>query len=103
MKIQINSGAVENTDALEQHVHQRVNKAIQHVSDEITRVEVHLRDDKSDRKGANDQRCTMEARIAGRQPLAVEERGNNLYDVVNEASEKLQRAVEKISDKRKTH
>jgi len=103
MKIQINYGDIEKTEALEQHVQERLSKALHHVAEEITRVEAHLHDDKSARKGGHDQRCTLEARIAGRDPMAVEERGENLYHVINAATDKLQRAVEKVHDKRKDH
>lgn len=103
MKIQINYSDVEKTEPLEQHVSERVTKALHHVANEVTRVEVHLHDDKLTRKGGQDQRCTLEARIAGRDPLAVEERGHDLYHVIIEASDKLQRVVEKVHDKRKDH
>ena len=100
MKIQVNFGDVPSSDALTQHVNERVEAALQHMAEQITRVEVHLRDDNSDKAGPDDKRCTMEARIAGLQPLAVEHADRDLYQVVNEAAGKLRRAVQRTLDRR---
>ena len=40
-------------------------------SDQLTRVEVHLSDQNAGRGGADSMRCVLEARPAGRQPVAV--------------------------------
>ncbi len=40
-------------------------------SEHITRLEVHLADENGSKKGINDKRCLLEARIEGRQPIVV--------------------------------
>jgi len=73
---------------------ERVEKQLGHLMDRLTRVEVHLRDDNSAAKSSNDdKRCVMEARIAGRRPLAVEHSGGDMYKVIDETAGKLSRAV----------
>ena len=64
MHIQINTdGNIEGHEALATQVSSEVESALKHVSDHITRVEVHLSDENSDKKGGNDDmRCVMEAR-----------------------------------------
>lgn len=93
MKIQINYGDVAGSDALASRVTEVTENALSRFDDRITRVEVHLRDDKQKRRGADDKRCTMEARPANDKPLAVEARHGDLYEAVRECAEKLQRAV----------
>ncbi|MCC6682265.1 MAG: HPF/RaiA family ribosome-associated protein [Phycisphaeraceae bacterium] len=93
MQIQVNYGDVEVSPTLSEHVIDRVNHALKHRQERVTRVEVHLRDDKSKRKGQSDRRCVMEARLAGCDPLAVTHRGDDIYDTVNRAAEKLARAI----------
>jgi ribosomal subunit interface protein len=93
MKIQINYGDIEHSDAISAHVTQSVESALDLFTDRITRVEVHLRDDKKNRRGPDDHRCLMEARLAGEQPLAVEARDGNIYDAVNACADKLKRAI----------
>lgn len=100
LDIQVNYAEVIKTDAIEQFVHDRVNKELAHMSSRITRVEIHLHDDNSAQKSAaNDKRCTMEARPAGRQPLAVEQSGDNLQEVISDAAGKLSRALKHAFDK----
>ncbi len=102
MIIQVNYGDVEKTDAIDQYVHERVNKELAHFSTRITRVEVHLRDDNgSGKSGTKDKRCTMEARPAGHQPMAVEHAGDNLHHAISDAAGKLSRVLRTTFDKAK--
>jgi ribosomal subunit interface protein len=93
MKIQINYGDIEGSEALTGHVTRAVEAVLSRFADRLTRVEVHLRDDRQKRKGPDDKRCTMEARPAGDKPLAVQARGPDIYDAARECAEKLERAV----------
>lgn len=96
MLIQVNYGDVERSDAIDQFVRDKVMKELGHLSDKLTRVEVHLRDDNSASKSSsNDKRCTMEARPAGRKPFVVDHAGDDLYSVISETAGKLSRAVKK--------
>ncbi len=94
MLVQVNFGDVEHSEAIKSWVEERVQKQLGHLAERLTRVEVHLRDDNSTAKrSADDKRCVMEARIAGRRPLAVDHTGRDLYKVIDEAAGKLSRAV----------
>lgn len=93
MLIQINAGSVQSSDALNQHVQDHVESALKHVADRVTRVEVHLNDENAHKSGHNDKRCTMEARLAGQHPFAVEVHHEDLYEAITEAANKLGRAV----------
>ncbi len=93
MQINVSCGEGTLTPAMESHVTDRVNHALKHVAPRVTRVEVHLRDDKQQRHGPDDKRCVMEARIAGKKPLVVSDKTDDLYEAVRLAAEKLGRAV----------
>ena len=73
MQIQINTDRnIEGREALATQVSGVVESALSRFSDHITRVEVHLSDENSAKKGGHDDiRCMMEARLEGRQPVAV--------------------------------
>ena len=103
MKIQINYGDVEGSDALAEHVTQAVEAALERFVDRITRVEVHLRDDKQKRSGPDDKRCLIEARPAGDAPLAVEARAGDIYEAVKACTSRLERAVAHKFDRRQGH
>jgi len=100
MIVQVNFGDVQHSDAIVSWAEERVRAQLGHLTDRMTRVEVHLRDDNSPAKSSgNDKRCLMEGRIAGRQPLAVEHTGDDLYKVIDQAAGKLSRAVRKATER----
>lgn len=100
MIVQVNAGDVESSQALTDHCNDAVDSALRHVASQVTRVEIHLHDDNANKSAADDKRCTMEARIAGEQPLAVDHASDDLYKSITEAAGKLGRAVKSKIEKR---
>ncbi|MBA3611426.1 MAG: HPF/RaiA family ribosome-associated protein [Nitrospirales bacterium] len=96
MQIQINTDRnIEGHEALATQVSDVVESALSRFSDHITRVEVHLSDENSAKKGGNDDiRCVMEARLEGRQPSAVTHQAATVDQAVDGAAEKLTRMIE---------
>ena len=96
MQVQINTDRnIEGHEALATQVSGVVESALSQFSDSITRVEVHLSDENSDKKGGNaNMRCVMEARIEGRQPVAVTHQAATVDQAVDGAADKLTRMIE---------
>lgn len=96
MQIQINTDSnIEGRDRLFQQVEDSVWSELGRFSERITRVEVHLSDENSDKKsGAKDKRCMMEARIADHRPVAVTNESETMKQAIDGAAEKLKRALE---------
>lgn len=95
MQIQVNtddhvSGRTEVAAQVEAHI----NDTLDRFRDRITRVEVHLSDENSGKAGDNDKRCLMEARLAGRKPVAVTHSAGSLEEAFGGAADKLKRALE---------
>ena len=99
MIVQINAGDVHSSDALTQKCEEEIASALKHVADQVTRVEVHLHDENAHKSSHDDKRCTMEARIAGQPPLAVDASHDDLYHAIHDAAQKLGRAVTHKLDK----
>ncbi len=79
-----------------------VTHALRHFSDHITRVEVHLADENGPKRGANDIRCSMEARIEGRQPMGVTHHANTVALAVRGAADSLNTVISTTLDRAKT-
>ncbi|MEP6933386.1 MAG: HPF/RaiA family ribosome-associated protein [Nitrospirota bacterium] len=96
MQIQINTDRnIKGREALATQVSGVVESALNLFSKHITRVEVHLSDENSDKKvSADDMRCVMEARLEGRQPIAVTHQAATLDQAVDGAADKLTRMIE---------
>ncbi|GLU57450.1 HPF/RaiA family ribosome-associated protein [Dyadobacter frigoris] len=65
-------------------------------SDHITRLEVHISDQNGNKDGLNDVRCKIEARMEGKQPIAVSNDADTSSMAVKGASDKLKSALETI-------
>ena len=95
MKIQINTDHnIVGHQALIDEVSGKVESALSRFSTHITQVEVHLSDQTSHRNSPSDKRCMMEARIEGRQPIAVSHEAPTLDLAIDGASDKLAKLIE---------
>ena len=96
MQIQINTDRnIEGHETLAAQVGDVVESALSRISGHITRVEVHLSNENSDKKAGYDaMRCMMEARLEGRQPIAVTHQAATLDQAVAGAADKLTRLIE---------
>lgn len=95
MQVQVNTDRnIEGSEALSSDVASTVEGVLGHATEHITRVEVHLSDQNSSKKGGgNDIRCNMEARLKGLQPTSVSHEGENIHEAVAGAADKLSRSV----------
>ncbi|MDB5753048.1 MAG: hypothetical protein JWP65_3469 [Ramlibacter sp.] len=72
MKVQVNtSNDIENKESLERWASDYLNEHLARFGQDLTSVEVQLSDENSGKGGAVDKRCMLEARMAGRAPVAV--------------------------------
>jgi ribosome-associated translation inhibitor RaiA len=90
MKIQLNTDVhIDGTEALAARVTATVEQGLERFSGHVTRVEVHLSDEYGGKSGQQDQRCMLEARLEGRQPVAVTDHAPTLEQAVHGAAQKL--------------
>jgi ribosome-associated translation inhibitor RaiA len=95
MQIQINTDHnIGGHQTLIADVTGKVESALSRFSDHITRVEVHLSDQNGHKKSPDDKRCMMEARLEGRQPIAVSHEAVTLDQAIGGASDKLAKLIE---------
>ena len=104
MKIQVNTDHnIEGPEALSVWVTAVVENALRRSSEHITRVEVHLSDESSHKSSQNDKRCMIEARLEGRQPIAVIHHAATLDQAVDGAADKLVRLIESTLGRLRAH
>lgn len=104
MQINVNCDkTIERHAGLDSHVETVVQTAIGRFSEHISRVEVHLSDNKGEKSLDGDNRCLMEARVNGLQPVAVSDHAATLHQSINGAADKLKRALDSALGKRSDH
>ena len=96
MLIQINTDDnIDHSDTLMKWIEATVADVLGRFEDQVTRVEIHLSDENSDKKsGDSDMRCLLEARLKGRQPVAVTEAAATVEQAVDGAAGKMKRSLE---------
>jgi len=76
------------------HLETVVKDALGRFSGQITRVEAHLSDANSHAKtGPDEIHCTLEARLAGLEPVVVKDHADTAHQAIHAAVHKLKRAV----------
>ena len=108
MQISINTDkTIEHHQGLDDHEQSVVTAAVQRFADHITRVEVHLSDENSQKSVDGGNRCLLEARVTGYQPIAVSDHAVSLHQAISGAADKLKRAIDsalgRLHDKDKRH
>ena len=104
MKIQFNTGKnVSVSKELNALFTSLMSQELIRFSDHITRLEVHLSDEDSYKDGQNDKRCMIEARIEGKQPIAVTDHANTHEQALFGAIEKLKTSLETIKGRFRNH
>jgi len=90
MQVQVNTGnGTDNKESLERWAADYLNETLSRFRQDITRIEVQLSDQNNGKKGAADMRCMMEARVNGREPLAVNHHGATQDEAFRGATQRL--------------
>ena len=104
MQIQINSNkSIDTGELFERWANAELNTSFSRYKDEITRIEVHMSDENGEKFSPNHKRCMLEARLANREPVAVNHQAANQDEAFRGASEKLKRLLEHTLGKLRDH
>jgi ribosome-associated translation inhibitor RaiA len=96
MKIQINTDDnIAGREELAEQAKATAQSTLGHLAEHITRFEVHLSDENSDKGGIHDKRCMMEARLEGHQPIAVSDKAESIDRAIDRAAEKLKKSLDR--------
>ncbi|WP_413792561.1 MULTISPECIES: HPF/RaiA family ribosome-associated protein [unclassified Pseudomonas] len=100
MQIQVNSdNHIQSSIRLEEWVRTTIESTLERYEEDLTRVEVHLRDENGDKPGPHDLRCQLEARPKGHQPVSVTHKADTLELAIEGAATKLENALEHLFGK----
>lgn len=95
MQIQVNTdNTIAGREDVVRYVETVLHSKLGAVSGEITRIEVHLKDENGPKHGPNDKRCMVEARLQGRKPMSVTHTADNLQSAVTGAVDKLRNVLD---------
>ena len=85
---------IEAGEKLIDHLKGVVQGALERFDGRIRGVDVHLSDAISNKRGHGDKCCMMEARLDGREPVAVTQQASTVEQAVRDAVHTLKRSIE---------
>jgi hypothetical protein len=104
MIIQFNTDHnINGSDRQSAYFSSAIAEALGRFSNHITRIEVHLTDENGNKEGKDDQRCLIEARIEGLQPVVVTTQEETIELAVRVATDKMKAALDTIIGRLKEH
>ena len=90
MQFQLNTDAnIQGDERLAEVAEATVTSALGHLTGRLSRIEVHLVDVNGAKGGADDIRCTIEARPEGMQPQTVTHNDANVDAALRGAAKKI--------------
>ena len=81
----------------------QIAESLERFESHITRIEVHLKDENGKKEGFNDISCLLEARLEGRQPIAITSQSDTVELAISDAIDKIKAAIETILGKIQKH
>ena len=104
MKIQFNTdNNVTGSEKLTASLTSLISGELSRFEDHITRLEVHLSDEDSNKNGVNDKRCMIEARLEGMKPIAVTNHADTSERAVTGAVDKLKSSLTTMQGRLKNY
>jgi len=104
MQIQINSDRnIDITIDSKNDYKLKTEKKLERFENIISRIEVHLSDENSEKSGLDDKKCLIEARMLNRQPIIVTDSTDVIEKSFASALNKLTRKLDSIVGKMRDH
>jgi ribosome-associated translation inhibitor RaiA len=104
MYIQVNAhNSITAPAKLQSWASEELERALSRFSTKLSRVEVYLSDENQAKQGANDKRCSIEAKMDGFPMMAVAHQGDTIGEALLGATEKLGKILDKKLGKLQNH
>ena len=104
MRIQFNTDKSIDGDARhEVHFVSLLADNLHSYHTEITRIEAHVSDENGKKDGPDSMRCMLEARMEGRQPIAVVCQADTVEQAMSGAIDKLKSSLKTITERSQNH
>lgn len=104
MQFQLNTdNNIQGNERLAEVAETVVTSALGHLTDRLSRIEVHLADMNGAKGGADDIHCTVEARPEGMQPQTVTHNDANVDAALRGAAKKIRALLDSEFGKLERH
>lgn len=104
MDFQFNSdSSVMGTENVAERIEEQLRTRLARFEERLTRIEVHVGDENARKGGADDKRCTLEARPRGSAPVTVTAQASDVDTAARQAGSKMATLLERQFGKADRH
>ncbi len=104
MLIQFNTdNNIEGSAAMATHFNTMVEETLSRFDEEVTRVEIYVKDVNGSKEGTPDKHCFIEARLRGLDPVSTSAQTETVHQSVKDATDKMKTLLAKKFEKRNQH
>jgi ribosome-associated translation inhibitor RaiA len=104
MQINFNTdNHIEGSAEMSTHFQATVQDILSRFEEDITRVEIHVKDVNAGKDGTPDKYCTLEARLKGSDPVITTAESTEVHHSVKQAAEKMKTVLNKKFEKRQNY
>ena len=101
MQVQFNTDkTIEGHERMQNHFSAEIKEKLKRFDDKITRLEIHVGDENSEKFGLDDKKCVIEA---GMNPMVVTHNADTVEKAFSGASDKIKKVLDTTFDKMKSH
>lgn len=94
---------IEGSAEMSSHFQETVQDILQRFEEDITRVEIHVKDVNGNKEGTPDKHCSLEARLKGFDPISTSAESTEVHHAVKQAADKMKLVLNKKFEKRNSH
>lgn len=100
MTIQVNTdNHIKGKEELINYISTLYTEKLNRFDTHLTRIEVHLSDENAGKAGADDKKCSVEARLEGQDPIFVSAQSDEINKAIYDGLHKIKRAIEHTLDR----
>ena len=81
----------------------QISEALERYESQITRIEVHLKDENGKKDGINDISCLLEARLEGMNPIVASHKADTVDQAISGAIAKIKATIKTIRGRKQRH
>jgi ribosome-associated translation inhibitor RaiA len=91
--------SLDKAERHQEYLSDLIKKSLNNYTDHITRIEIQIKDVNGIKDGPNDTNCMIEARIKGRQPIAINNKADDIETAIKGAVDKIKSSLESVMGK----
>lgn len=94
---------IEGSEALNKYIGSEIKEKLGRFDEYLTKIEVHLADETSQKKTPDDKRCILQANVKGRPSIVATNHGNSIDEALGKSLSTLKDSLDAYVTQLRNH